>query len=73
MELMQRVPSERRAPNTAGARGKNAIFSIVVAMKVDVLVLDGVFNLGFSAVLDVFRDSERTDRAWPGSIYLALT
>jgi transcriptional regulator GlxA family with amidase domain len=37
------------------ARGKNAIFDIVVAMRVDVLVLDGVFDLGLSAVLDVFQ------------------
>ena len=37
------------------AIGKNAIFDIVVAMRVDVLVLDGVFDLGLSAVLDVFQ------------------
>lgn len=35
--------------------GKNAIFSIIVAMRVDVLVLDGVFDLGLSAVLDAFQ------------------
>lgn len=36
-------------------RGKNAIFSIIIAMRVDVLALDGVFDLGLSAVLDVFQ------------------
>jgi transcriptional regulator GlxA family with amidase domain len=37
------------------ARGKNAIFSIIVAMRVDVLALDNVFDLGLSAVLDAFQ------------------
>jgi transcriptional regulator GlxA family with amidase domain len=37
------------------ARGKNAVFSIIIAMRVDVLALDGVFDLGLSAVLDVFQ------------------
>src|SRR5262245_54458272 len=37
------------------AIGKNAIFSIILAMRVDVLVLDGVFDLGLAAVLDVFQ------------------
>src|SRR5215471_13212913 len=37
------------------ARGKNAIFSIIIAMRVNVLVLDGVFDLGLSAVLDAFQ------------------
>ena len=35
--------------------GKNAIFSIIIAMHVDVLALDGVFDLGLSAVLDAFQ------------------
>lgn len=35
--------------------GKNAIFSIIIAMRVDVLALDGVFDLGLSAVLDAFQ------------------
>jgi transcriptional regulator GlxA family with amidase domain len=34
--------------------GKNAIFRTIIAMRVDVLVLDGVFDLGLSAVLDAF-------------------
>ena len=37
------------------ARGKNATFDIIIAMRVDVLALDGVFDLGLSAVLDVFQ------------------
>jgi transcriptional regulator GlxA family with amidase domain len=36
-------------------RGKNATFGIVIAMRVHVLTLDGVFDLGLSAVLDVFQ------------------
>jgi len=35
--------------------GKNAIFSIILAMRVNVLVLDDVFDLGLSAVLDAFQ------------------
>jgi transcriptional regulator GlxA family with amidase domain len=35
--------------------GKNAIFSMIFAMRVDVLALDGVFDLGLSAVLDAFQ------------------
>lgn len=35
--------------------GENAKFSIIIAMRVHVLALDGVFDLGFSAVLDVFQ------------------
>jgi transcriptional regulator GlxA family with amidase domain len=35
--------------------GKHAIFDIIVAMRVNVLALDGVFDLGFSAVLDTFQ------------------
>jgi transcriptional regulator GlxA family with amidase domain len=35
--------------------GKNAIFDIIIAMRVNVLVLDGVFDLGLSAVLDAFQ------------------
>jgi transcriptional regulator GlxA family with amidase domain len=37
------------------AIGKNAIFSIILAMRVEVLALDGVFDLGLSAVLDAFQ------------------
>ena len=37
------------------ARVKNAIFDIIIAMRVNVLVLDGVFDLGLSAVLDAFQ------------------
>jgi transcriptional regulator GlxA family with amidase domain len=37
------------------ASGKNAIISIIFAMKVNVLVLNDVFDLGLSAVLDAFR------------------
>jgi len=37
------------------AIGKNAIFSIIIAMRVDVLALDGVFDLGLSAVLDALQ------------------
>ena len=35
--------------------GKNAVFSIILAMRVNVLVLDHVFDLGLSAVLDAFQ------------------
>jgi transcriptional regulator GlxA family with amidase domain len=38
-----------------GGIGKNANFHIIIAMRIDILVLDGVFDLGLSAVLDVFR------------------
>jgi transcriptional regulator GlxA family with amidase domain len=34
------------------AIGRNAIFDIILAMRIDVLALDGVFDLGLSAVLD---------------------
>jgi transcriptional regulator GlxA family with amidase domain len=37
------------------ARGTNAIFSIIIAMRISVLVLDEVFDLGLSAVLDAFQ------------------
>ena len=37
------------------ASGKNAIYVIILAMKINVLVLDGVFDLGLSAVLDAFQ------------------
>lgn len=37
------------------AIGKNANFDIIPAMRVDVLALDGVFDLGLSAVLDAFQ------------------
>ena len=35
--------------------GKNAIFAIIIAMRIAVLALDGVFDLGLSAVLDAFQ------------------
>ena len=37
------------------AIGKNATFSIIIAMRISVLALDGVFDLGLSAVLDVLQ------------------
>jgi transcriptional regulator GlxA family with amidase domain len=37
------------------AIGENATFGIILAMRVDVLALDGVFDLGLSAVLDAFQ------------------
>jgi len=37
------------------ARGKNAKVSIIIAMRVNVLALDEVFDLGLSAVLDAFQ------------------
>ena len=40
---------------TICARGKNAKSGIILAMRIDVLVLDGVFDLGLSAVLDAFQ------------------
>src|SRR5215472_1933736 len=35
--------------------GENAIFDIIMAMRVNVLVLENVFDLGLSAVLDAFQ------------------
>jgi transcriptional regulator GlxA family with amidase domain len=35
--------------------GKNANFVIILAMRIHVLALDGVFDLGLSAVLDAFQ------------------
>jgi transcriptional regulator GlxA family with amidase domain len=35
--------------------GKNAKFDIIIAMRITVLALDGVFDLGLSATLDVFQ------------------
>jgi transcriptional regulator GlxA family with amidase domain len=35
--------------------GKNAKFVIILAMRIHVLALDGVFDLGLSAVLDAFQ------------------
>ena len=35
--------------------GKTAIFVIIVAMRIAVLALDHVFDLGLSAVLDAFQ------------------
>jgi transcriptional regulator GlxA family with amidase domain len=37
------------------ARGRNDIFDIIIAMRVNVLALDHVFDLGLSAVLDAFQ------------------
>jgi transcriptional regulator GlxA family with amidase domain len=34
---------------------KDAIFSIIIAMRVNVLALDAVFDLGLSAILDTFQ------------------
>ena len=41
-------------PGPRWAIGTNAIFVILFAMRIHVLVLDGVFDLGLSAVLDSF-------------------
>jgi len=35
--------------------GKNVIFDMIFAMRVDILALDGVFDLGLSAFLDVLQ------------------
>jgi len=35
--------------------GKTATFAIILAMRITILVLDGVFDLGLSAFLDVFQ------------------
>jgi transcriptional regulator GlxA family with amidase domain len=35
--------------------GRNAIFDSIIAMRIHVLALDGVFDLGLSAVLDAFQ------------------
>ena len=35
--------------------GRNATFRIILAMRIDVLALDGVFDLGLSAILDAFQ------------------
>jgi hypothetical protein len=40
---------------SAEAIGKNVNFIIIFAMRIDIVVLDDVFDLGLSAVLDVFR------------------
>ena len=37
------------------ARGRKATFDIILAMRVNILVLDDVFDLGLSAVLDAFQ------------------
>jgi transcriptional regulator GlxA family with amidase domain len=50
--------SLRRESNPASlnsAIGKNAIFGMILAMRTMVLALDRVFDLGISAVLDVFQ------------------
>ena len=46
---------ERTRPRRLGTIGKNARFSIVIAMRVDVLAFDGVFDLGLAAVLDALQ------------------
>jgi transcriptional regulator GlxA family with amidase domain len=43
------------------ASGNNANFDIVLAMRVDVLVLDGVFDLGLAAVLDAFQTANEVN------------
>src|SRR6476660_5148816 len=43
------------AESVIHARGKNAIFDIFFAMKINVLVLDGLVDLGLSSVLDGFQ------------------
>jgi len=43
------------AEPAVSTRGKNATFDIIIAMTVSVLVLDGVFDLGLSAVLDALQ------------------
>lgn len=52
-----------------GAIGKNAILSIILAMRISVLALDGVFDLGLSAVLDAVQTAneliELSDMAVP--------
>jgi transcriptional regulator GlxA family with amidase domain len=35
--------------------GRNAIFATIIAMRVEILALDGVFDLGLSALLDTFQ------------------
>jgi hypothetical protein len=45
----------------ASSRGKNAIFDIAIAMRVDVLTLD-VFDWGLSAVLDAFQTANGVNR-----------
>src|SRR6476620_8614650 len=42
-------------PARERGRGRNAIFDSVIAMRVHVLALDDVFDLGLSAVLDAFQ------------------
>ena len=49
------LSSERRPGRPPPASGKNAIFDIILAMRVCVLALDDVFDLGLSAVLDAFQ------------------
>ena len=43
--------------------GRNATFSIVLAMRIEVLALDGVFDLGLSAVLDAFQTANELAEA----------
>lgn len=50
-----RVHSDGRRLPGPEASGETAIFAIVVAMRVHVLALDGVFDLGLSAVLDALH------------------
>ncbi len=48
-------PVKILVPERFYASGKNAIYDTIFAMKVNVLVLDAVFDLGLSAVLDAFQ------------------
>jgi len=49
--------------------GKNAIFVIIIAMRIAIVVLDGVFDLGLAALLDGFQTAnelaETSDVAVP--------
>jgi len=53
--LAQVADYEDYASSSISARGKKAIFGAVIAMRLNVLVLDGVFDLGLCAVLDAFQ------------------
>jgi transcriptional regulator GlxA family with amidase domain len=50
------------------AIGEIASFDIVIAMRVHVLVLDGVFDLGLSSVLDVFQTANELLEASGGDV-----
>jgi len=42
-------------PKPSVCQGKTGLFDTIIAMRVSVLALDGVFDLGISAVLDAFQ------------------